>query len=122
MAITSRPPACTALVQSQAPRTQSSASALTRANAPEGGFLRRPAGRAQCGQDLRAGIGGPLADRGERLRARDHRRDPDGGQPGQCVPATEPLPRAGNLGKEIEQVLTAGSRDRRRCSPTPMMG
>ena len=33
MAITSRPPACTALVHSQAPRTRSSTSALTRANA-----------------------------------------------------------------------------------------
>ena len=33
MAMTSRPPACTALVQSQAPRTRSSTSALTRANA-----------------------------------------------------------------------------------------
>ncbi len=32
-AITSRPPACTALVYSQAPRTRSSTSALTRANA-----------------------------------------------------------------------------------------
>ena len=32
-AITSRPPACTARVHSQAPRTRSSTSALTRANA-----------------------------------------------------------------------------------------
>jgi hypothetical protein len=83
--------------------------------APETGLLSRPAGRAEPGQHRRARIGGPLADRGERLRARDHRRDPDGEQPGQRVPAPAPIPRIGDLGKEIEQVLAAGSRDRRRC-------
>ena len=81
----------------------------------EGGLLRRAAGRAQYGQHLRAGIGGPLPDRGERPRSRDHRRDPHGQQPGQRVPAPAPLPRVRDLGKEIEQVLAAGSRDRRRC-------
>jgi len=50
--------------------------------APERGLLRRPAHRAECGQRLRPGVGGPLPDRGERLRARYDRRDPDGEQPG----------------------------------------
>ena len=83
--------------------------------APERGLLRRPARRAQRGQDLRAGLGGPLPDRGERPRPRDHRRDPDGQQPGQRMPAAAPLPRVRDLGKEIEQVLAAGSRNRGRC-------
>ena len=83
--------------------------------APERGLLRRAAGRAQPGQHLRAGVGGPLPDRGERPRPRDHRRDPDGQQPGQRMPAPAPLPRVRDLGKQIEQVLAAGSRDRRRC-------
>jgi hypothetical protein len=82
---------------------------------PEGGLLRRAAGRAQRGQRLRPGIGGPLPDRGERPRIRDHRRDPDGQQPGQRVSAPAPLPRVRDLGKQIKQVLAAGSRDRRRC-------
>ena len=80
-AITSRPPACTALVCSQAPRTRSSTSALTRANARrkvDSSAGPRAAGRAQHGQHLRAGVGGPLPDRGERPRPRDHRRDPRG--------------------------------------------
>jgi hypothetical protein len=46
---------------------------------------------------------------------RDHRRDADGEQPGQRVPPPAPLPRVRDLGKEIEQVLAAGSRNRRRC-------
>ena len=79
---------------------------------PEGGLLRRAARRAQYGQHLRSRIGGPLPDRGERPRSRDHRRDPHGQQPGQRVPAPAPLPRVRDLGKEIEQVLAAGSRDR----------
>jgi hypothetical protein len=33
--------------------------------APERGLVRRAAGRAQHGQHVRAGIGGPLPDRGE---------------------------------------------------------
>ena len=82
---------------------------------PEGGLLRRAAGRAQHGQHLRAGVGGPLPDRGERPRPRDHRRDPHGQQPGQRMTAAAPFPRVRDLGKEIEQVLAAGSRDRRRC-------
>jgi hypothetical protein len=82
---------------------------------PERGLLRRAAGRAQPGQHLLAGIGGPLPDRGERPRPRDHRRDPGGEQPRQRVPATAPLPRIRDLGEETEQVLAAGSRNRRRC-------
>jgi hypothetical protein len=82
---------------------------------PERGLLRRAAGRAQHGQHLRARIGGPLPDRGERPRPRDHRRDPDGEQPRQRVPATAPLPRVRDLGEETEQVLAAGSPNRRRC-------
>ena len=82
---------------------------------PEGGLLGCAADRAQRGQGLRAGIGGPLPDRGERPRPRDHRRDPDGQQRGQRMPAAAPLPRVRDLGKKIEQVLAAGSRDRRRC-------
>ena len=82
---------------------------------PERGLLRRAADRAQPGQHLRAGIGGPLPDRGERPRPRDHRRDPDDEQPRQRVPATAPLPQVRDLGEEIEQVLAAGSRHRRRC-------
>jgi hypothetical protein len=45
-----------------------------------GEVLRRAAVSAQAGQHVRAGIGGPLPDRGERPRPRDHRRDPDGQQ------------------------------------------
>ena len=51
--------------------------------AAERRLLRRSARRAQPRQGLRAGIGGPLPDRGERPRSRDHRRDPHGQQPGQ---------------------------------------
>jgi len=83
--------------------------------APEGGLLRRPARRAECGQRLRPGVGGPLPDRGERLRARDDCRDPDGEQARQRMPAAALLPRVRDLGQEIEQVLAAGSRNRRRC-------
>jgi len=82
---------------------------------PERRLLRRAARRAQPGQHVRPGIGGPLPDRGERPRPRDHRRDPDGQQPGQRVPPPAPLPRVRDLGKEIEKVLAAGSRNRRRC-------
>ena len=115
MAITSRPPASTARVHSQAPSTWSSTSALTRANARRKVDSSAGPRRAQHGQGLRPGIGGPLPDRGERPRPRDHRRDPDGQQPRQRMPAPAPLPRVRDLGKEIEQVLAAGSRDRRRC-------
>ena len=116
MAITSRPPACTALVYSQAPRTRSSTSALTRANARRNvDSSAGPRAAPSPASDLRPGVGGPLPDRGERPRPRDHRRDPDGQQPGQRMPAAAPLPRVRDLGKEIEQVLAAGSRDRRRC-------
>jgi len=62
---------------------------------PERGLLRRAAIRAQPGQHRRAGIGGPLPDRGERPGSRDHRRDPDGEQPGQCMPTAAPLPGSG---------------------------
>jgi hypothetical protein len=73
--------------------------------APERGLLRRAAGRAERGQDVRAGIGGPLADRGERPRPSDHRRDPYGEQPGQLVPAAAPFPWIRDLGQEIKQVV-----------------
>ena len=43
-----------------------------------------------------------LPDRGERLRPRDHRRDPDCQQPGQRMTAPAPLARIRDLGKEIE--------------------
>jgi hypothetical protein len=82
---------------------------------PERRFFRRAADRAQHGEHLRAGVGRPLPDRGERFRARDHCRDPDGEQPCQRVPAPASLARVRDLGKEIKQVLAAGSRDRRRC-------
>ena len=82
--------------------------------AAEGGLLRRSARRAQHHQGLRAGIGGPLPDRGERPRPRDHRRDPHGQQPGQRMPAPAPLPRVRDLGKEIKKVVATGSRDGRR--------
>ena len=38
-----------------------------------------------------------------------------GEQPGQRMTAAAPLPRIRDLGKEIKQVLAAGSRSRRRC-------
>ena len=109
-AITSRPPACAALVCSQAPRTRSSTSGLTRANArrnvdSSAGPRAAPSPASTSG----AGVGGPLPDRGERPRPRDHRRDPDGEQPGQRMPAAAPLARVRDLGEEIEQVLAAGS-------------
>ena len=63
----------------------------------------------------RARVSGPLPDRGERPRARDHRRDPDGDQPGQRMTASAPLARVRDLGEKIEKVLAAGSWDRRRC-------
>ena len=80
-----------------------------------GGLLRRAAFRAEYGQRFRPGVGGPLPDRGERPRAGDDRRDPGGEQPGQRVPAAAPFPRIGDLGKEMEKVLAAGSRHGRRC-------
>ena len=83
--------------------------------APERGLLRRAPGRAQHGQHLRAGISGPLADRGERPRPRDHRRDPGGEQPRQRVTAAALLPRVRDLAKEIEEMLAAGSGNGRRC-------
>ena len=83
--------------------------------APEGGLLRRASDRAQNRQDVRSGIGGPLPDRGERPRPRDHRRNPHGQQPGQRMPATAPLPRVRDPGQEIEQVLAASSRHGQRC-------
>jgi hypothetical protein len=82
---------------------------------PERRFIRRAADSAQHGEHLRAGVSGPLPDRGERPRARDHCLDPDGEQARQRMPATAPLPRVRDLGKEIEQILAAGSRHRRRC-------
>ena len=75
----------------------------------ERGLLRCPARRAQAGQHVRAGVGGPPPDRGERPRSCDHRRDPDGEQPGQRVPASASPARVRDLGKEIEQVLAPGS-------------
>jgi hypothetical protein len=83
--------------------------------APVRGLLRRAAGRAEPGQHVRAGIGDPLPDRGERPRPRDHRRDPDGQRPGQRMPAAAPLARVRDLGKQIKQVLAAGSRNGQRC-------
>ena len=83
--------------------------------APERGLLRRAAGRAQPGQHVRPGVGGPLPDRGERPRPRDHRRDPHGQQPRQRMPPSALLARVRDLGQEIEQVLAARSRDGRRC-------
>jgi len=82
---------------------------------PERRFFRRAAGQAQHGEHLRAGIGGPLPDRGERPGPRDHGRDPDGQQSRQRMTAAASLARVRDLGKQIEQVLAAGSRDRRRC-------
>jgi hypothetical protein len=113
IAITSRPPARTALVCNQAPGTLSSTSALTRANARrkvDSSAGPRAAGRAQHGQHLWSGIGGPLPDRRERPRPRDHRRDSHGQQPGQPMTAAAFLPRVRDLGQETEQVLAAGSR------------
>jgi hypothetical protein len=82
---------------------------------PEGGLVRRAARRAECGRHVRPGIVGPLPDRGERPRSRDHRRDPGGQQPGRRMPPPAPFPRVRDLGQEIEQVLAAVSRHRRRC-------
>ena len=80
--------------------------------APERRLLRRPACRAEPGQHLLAGVGGPLPDRGERPRPRDHRRHPDGQQPGEGMPPPAPLPRVRDLGKEVKQVPAAGSSHR----------
>jgi len=80
--------------------------------APEGRFIRRAAGRAQHRQYLRAGVSGPLPDRGERLRAGN---DPHGQQPSQPMPAAALLPGVRDLGKEIEEVLAPGSRNGQRC-------
>jgi hypothetical protein len=66
---------------------------------------------AQHGQDLRAGISGPLADRGERTGPRDHRHDPDGEQARQRMTAAASLPRVRDLGEEIEEILAAGSQN-----------
>ena len=106
----------TALVHSQAPRPWSSPSALTRAKArrnvdssagpraaPSPASTSGPASAAHC----------PIA--ANDLDPGDHRRDPDGEQPGQRVPAAAPLARVRDLGKEIEKVLAAGSRHGRRC-------
>ncbi len=75
--------------------------------------------RAQHRQGLRACIGGPLPDRGERPRPRDHRRDPHRQQPGQRNAVLARVTRVRNLGKEIKKVVAAGSRDRRRWHRRP---
>ena len=77
--------------------------------APVSRLVCRAAVRAERGEHVRAGVAGPLADRGERPRARDHRRDSDGEQPGQGVTAPAPLTRVTDLGQQIEQVQGAGS-------------
>jgi hypothetical protein len=66
--------------------------------------------RAGPGQHIRASVGGSLPDCGERTRPSDHRRDPDGQQPGQRIAAAASLPRVRDLDEEIENVLAAGSR------------
>jgi hypothetical protein len=81
----------------------------------ERGLLRRAAGRPEPGQHAGPGVSGPLPDCGERPRPGDHRRYPGGEQAGQRMPASASLPRVRDLGREIEQVLAPGSRNRRRC-------
>jgi hypothetical protein len=68
-----------------------------------------------AGQHIRPGVGGPLPDRGERPRSRDHRRDPGGTRPGKRMPPPAFPARIRDLSEEIEQVLAAGSRNSRRC-------
>ena len=53
-------------------------SALTRAKARRKVDSSARRGPAEPGEHLRARVGGPLPDRGERQRPREHRRDPDG--------------------------------------------
>jgi hypothetical protein len=76
--------------------------------------VRVTARRAERGQRVRVGVGGPLPDRGEQLRVGDHRRDPDGEQRGEGVPPASLLPLVRDLGLEIKEVLAAGSRNRGR--------
>jgi hypothetical protein len=65
-AITSRPPACAALVKPGANDLVEHVRADQGERAPERGLLRRPADRSEPGQHAGPGIGGPLADHGER--------------------------------------------------------
>ena len=83
------------------------------------GLLREP-GRVAAGPAWAStsgpGIGGPCPI-AAKIIDRDHRRDPDGQQP-QLSACQQPRLSAGPVTwvKQIEQVLAAGSRDRRRCS------
>ncbi len=65
MAMTSRPPAAPPWSTARPEDPVEHIGADQGEGAPEGGFLRRAAGRAEHGQGLRAGVGGPLPDRGE---------------------------------------------------------
>jgi hypothetical protein len=121
-AITNRPKTCVDRVHNQAPRTLSSVSALTLANArrnvDSSAAPRRAPPRTQRAQHIGTGLSGPLTDRGERTRTRDHRGDPDREQPGQRMPPTPFLTGIRNLGQQIKQVQTTRGRhrngDRRR--------
>ena len=50
-----------------------------------------------------------------RMLLEDPGRDPDSEQPGQRVPPAALLPRVRDLGKEIKEMLAAGSQHGRRC-------
>lgn len=119
IAITNRPLTCIDRVHSHAPRIWSSVSGASAANARRNvDSSAGPACRAQTRKHVAARISGPLADRGERSRARDHRGDPDREQPGQRMTTTALVAWVGDLGEQIEQVLALrlarASRHRRR--------
>jgi len=70
---------------------------------PVGGLVGRSPGRAQRGEHVGAGVGGPLPDCRERPRPGGHGRDPHGERPGQRVPPPALLALVRNLGQQIEE-------------------
>jgi hypothetical protein len=78
---------------------------------PEGAGQRAAAG-PERGKDLAGRIRGPLADRGQRLGAGQHRADRDAEHADQRVPSAASLAGVGELGEVLEQAaaLVAGQR------------
>jgi hypothetical protein len=107
------------LVHNQAPSATVEFVRIDRGErSPERGLLRRAPRRPQSDQHTSTRVTGPLPDRSERTRTRNHRSDPDREQPRQRMPATAFLPRIRDLGQQIKQILATGNRhrnsDRRR--------
>jgi len=81
----------------------------------ERGLLRWASRRAQHGQDLRAGIGAHCPIAANDLDPAITAAIPTASSPASGCRRPRLFRRVRDLGKEIEKVLAAGSRNRRRC-------